>query len=657
VSTTLPIHKILARFPGLCAGCKKTTRKGDAIAWDQTTRRVWHARCAPDQEECAAVAVDERAAAVVASRATDAEVDLPCPEGLSYLPYQRAGIAYALGRRAVLLADEMGLGKTIQAIGTINADRSVRRVIVVCPASLRANWQRELERWLVRPLSVGMGSAKHWPDTDVVICSWDAMRALRPEVDQVQWDLCVVDEAHRGKDPRAQRTKAVYGTESKKTKSGTAGIKARRRIALTGTPIPNRPREIWPTLRWLDPDHWGKFWPFALAYCNAHEGKFGWDFDGSSKLQELQERLRSTVMIRRLKKDVLTELPPKRRSILVIDPDDLDGTEATEARRAVSAERQAWESREQDVERLRAAAELAKAADSDADWQAAVAALSARVRVAFTEMAHVRLDTAVAKIPAVVSVLRDQLEGDQGKVVVFAHHHAVVQALTEGLAEFGVAVLTGETPMAARQEAVDRFQQDPKCRVFLGSITAAGVGLTLTAASRVVFAELDWVPGNVTQCEDRCHRIGQTDSVDVLHVVLRDSLDEKMAKTLVEKQRIADQALDAITTATQAASAPKDVIATEETSRERIAREALSMTPERITAVHKGLRVLAGMCDGASRIDGAGFSKIDAHLGHELARLEHFTPKQAALGMRMIVRYHRQLSAELVVAAKGVASA
>jgi SWI/SNF-related matrix-associated actin-dependent regulator 1 of chromatin subfamily A len=130
------------------------------------------------------------------------------------------------------------------------------------------------------------------------------------------------------------------------------------------------------------------------------------------------------------------------------------------------------------------------------------------------------------------------------KVVVMAHHHDVVDILTEALAEYGVVSLTGRDNQADRQTSIDRFQDHPEVRVFVGSIQAAGIGITLTAASTVVFAELDWVPGNMSQAEDRCHRIGQTDSVLVQHVVLDGSIDARLAKTLVEKQAVITMAID-----------------------------------------------------------------------------------------------------------------
>jgi SWI/SNF-related matrix-associated actin-dependent regulator 1 of chromatin subfamily A len=189
----------------------------------------------------------ERTAALNASRATDAAVELPVPDGLSYLPYQRAGIAYALGHPSVLFGDEMGLGKTIQAIGIINSDPSIKRVLVICPASLKLNWRNELRKWLVREMSIGIAQGKEFPESDVVIINYDILTKHDPKIKAIEWDLVVCDEMHYLKSPDAQRTRAVIGFNSKGKGKDVAPICGRRRIGLTGTPIPNRPIELFPS--------------------------------------------------------------------------------------------------------------------------------------------------------------------------------------------------------------------------------------------------------------------------------------------------------------------------------------------------------------------------------------------------------------------------
>lgn len=211
-------------------------------------------------------------------------------------------------------------------------------------------------------------------------------------------------------------------------------------------------------------------------------------------------------------------------------------------------------------------------------------------------------------------------------------------------------LVDGRLSLEKRQHAVDRFQNDPNCQVFIGSIQAAGVGLTLTSASIVVFAELDWTPAALSQAEDRCHRIGQSESVLVQHIVLDGSLDARMAEVVTAKQEVLDRALDgggALEEAEQFA-APIEQPATQASTPSAIAKEAAAIAPGVVQAVHAALRTLAGYCDGANARDGMGFSKFDAGIGHSLAGASRLTAKQAALGRKIALKYRRQLSAELL---------
>ncbi len=477
------------------------------------------------QKAAAAEADAERTAAEAVtlrmSLAQDAELDAPVPEGLAYLPYQRAGIAFALAHEHALLADEMGLGKTIQAIGLINADPSIERVLVVCPASLKLNWLRECERWLVRDLVCGVTMRK-WPaDAQVVITNYEVLGKWSKEL-KGEWDLLVADECHYVKNRHAKRSKRLFA------------IEARRRLMLTGTPILNRPMEIQTVAASLAPEAFGHFWNFAKRYCKPHKGPYGWDFSGADNLEELHQRLRSTILIRRTKADVLTDLPPKRRQVLELSAEGLSSV--------VKAESTAWQEHDARLAELR---RRTRTDGSRGGSEAELQALREGVNAAFGELAKLRQETALAKVPLVVSHVREALEATP-KVVLFAHHRAVVTELAEAFGEEAVTLMGGQT-LASRQAAVDRFQTDDTCRIFVGSITAAGFGLTLTAASHVVFAELDWVPANLSQAEDRAHRIGQESSVLVQHLVLEDSLDARMVRTLIEKQRVVDGVVDGIT--------------------------------------------------------------------------------------------------------------
>lgn len=593
----------------------------------------------------------KRAEAVQMSKASSAEIDLPHPPGLDYMPFQKAGIRYALDRQGVLFADEMGLGKTIEAIGVINADPAITSVLVICPKSLKLNWQRELERWLTRPLSIGVANGE-WPTTEIVILNYEALGKHKAAISKREWGMCVVDEAHYIKNRKAQRSQFVKGyepskKEAAKGKEPIEPIRARRHLRLTGTPIVNRPAELQNIVDDLNPAFAG--FGYLKRYCNATQDRFGWDFSGASNLDELQRRLRESIMVRRLKADVLTELPRKIRQVVELEPD------STAARKAVAAEGKYEEDSEERLSELRAAVELAKA-ESAESYEAAVARLRDAMQVDFTEMARLRHETALAKLPQVIQYMTEVLEDDEDKkIIVAAHHHDVIDGIVAAAAEagWGPVVLTGRNTEAERLAAVDAFQGDPKVRVFVGGIQAAGVGITLTTSSHVIFAELDWVPGNMSQFEDRAHRIGQTETVLVQHLVLNGSLDARMAHMLVEKQRVIDSALDKDHPERVApVYAPREQAATHEAKPNDLEKIGNALSEEQKTAILAGLKMLAGMdMDFARDENGVGFSKIDVRIGHSLAERRELTPKQAALGQKLVNKYRRQLPGELLAEA------
>jgi SWI/SNF-related matrix-associated actin-dependent regulator 1 of chromatin subfamily A len=632
---------ITARYPGRCSICHRPIVVGDPISWTKGSRIVEHAECSAEGRA--------QAVAIEASKATDAKIDVPAPAGREYLPFQLAGIAYAMARQGTLIADDMGLGKTIQAIGRINADPSIESVLVICPKSLTINWQRECRRWLARDLPV---STNPRAKRGVVIVGYDQAVGLVetvkvpgkkprkmahpiPALDH-PWDMVVPDEIHLCKNHKTQRTQVVSALM----------VHGRIRLGLTGTPIVNRPMELWPIVRMIDPANW-------VEKCGY--GRFRGRYGSGLNSKELQDRLRATCMIRRLKADVLKELPPKRRQVV-----ELPATEET--RELVAAEVAAWDSAEEAREELRIRVELAKASEDPAEYVAAVAALRAAIHVGFEQMSLLRHSTALAKVPYVIEHVRAALEDDPGaKICVFAHHHDVIDAIQAGLADFGAVQLTGDDSVATRQATVDRFQDCPECRVFVGGIQAAGVGITLTASSHVVFGELDWVPGNLTQAEDRVHRISQlAESILVQHLVLEGSLDARMAEVIVAKQAIIDRSLDKQADSSDLTPLEKrpeiadlDVAAyTSKKSqpatsgpRAELDRVAETLTPERIALIHEALQRLALVCDGARRLDGSGFNRLDAGIGKSLAMSTALSPRQAALGLKLVRTYQGQLGA------------
>lgn len=402
------------------------------------------------------------------------------------MPYQVAGAEFLARKQFALLADEPGLGKTAQAIVAADLVAS-GRVCVVCPASVVENWRREIDRW-----SLGLFDAE--------VFSFDT--AHRAEGD---FDTLIVDEAHYLKTPKTQRTRAVYGQE---WSYGDGGLidRARHVFLLTGTPMPNNPSEIWTHLHALAPflikGRTGKtrtYGSFVGRYCYTRDNGFGAQIVGARNHDELRGLL-GDFMLRRTKVEVLPELPELRFDELAvpgrIDPAAM-GEEADLVRRTLE---------EHGVDGLKLIAGHATT---------------------------LRRLTGAAKVAGVASWTRDWLTNGGGKIVLFAQHRAVIEGLKEELARYvGVASIDGST--RDRQRQVDEFQNGD-ARVFVGQIQAAGAGITLTAASDLVFVESSWVPGENEQAAQRIHRVSQNEACLVRFAMLAGSIDEHVQRAVARK--------------------------------------------------------------------------------------------------------------------------
>lgn len=476
-------------------------------------------------------------------------IEIPRPknlieEGIDYRPFQYEGIGRMIYQPATLLGDDMGLGKTVQVIGACNVwDRG--SVLIIPPATLKGNWLKEWKKWSTVNASVGIAHGSHWPNTDIVIINYDILYRHKRGILSRIWDVLVYDEAHYIKNPQAQRTRLIIGGRLSRSEN-VGGKKIRRydiyqpirakvRIAVTGTPIVNRPIEIWPTLNYLEPNQWGTRFQFARRYCAAHRGYHGWDFSGHSNLDELQRRLSSRLMIRRLKAEVLTELPPKTRQVIELDQSTGDKRALwkgiTKKENAMLGNAFEFYRRYQPGDEL----------DED-DFRTLMRTLNGS-QAGFEEMSTVRKETGIAKIPAIIEHLETAVESS-GKVVCFCWHTEVVDAIYDHFKDCAVKIV-GDTPTAIRSgtgSIEEQFTNDTRIKLLIGNIQAAGVGLNLQKSAHVVFAELDWVPGNMTQAEDRCHRYGQTRGLLVQYLVLAGSLDATIGKTFVKKQDTIDKA-------------------------------------------------------------------------------------------------------------------
>lgn len=480
----------------------------------------------------------EKQERIAASRATDSEIDIPCPAGLSFRGYQRAGVEFALGcfkkSLGVLIADDMGLGKTPTAIGVLNADPKIHRVLIIVPNGLLLNWYRELKRFLARPMSVRIVESKEsFPSEDIVLINYEKVSRFEGGC-SYYWDLVILDEAHRLRNPKRIDAKAILGyrpnrKEAREGMQPTSGIPTKRKMALTGTPIENRPMDLFPILNWLDPLRWKSRSKFGVEFCGANIGN-NWNCSGASNTDRLQTELRGSIMIRRRKYDpgITEELPPKQRQLIVLPSDGLEAM--------ISNERALAERHEQKLAAIKAQAV------NPADYNRLASSMEAAEGTNGKGVFKVSHEIALAKVPLIAEHALQALE-DGEKLVIFALHLDVIEAYRKALEQYRPVVFTGAQGIVERQRAVDTFQRDESCRVFLGN-EAAKEGLTLTAGSQAWFAELFWTPGIMRQMEDRLCRIGQKKSVLVLHFALQGSIDVNKIQALLEKEEIIEGALD-----------------------------------------------------------------------------------------------------------------
>jgi hypothetical protein len=439
-----------------------------------------------------------RAAGLVSlSAATDAPLHVPGLGG-ELKPFQRAAVSYALAQRRAFLSDEQGLGKTIEAIAALEADEAFP-AIVVCPASLKLNWLRELQLWLpgrtVQTLSGGGGGAAI-ADADVTVLNYDivaprleSLRALEPRA-------LVLDESHYCKNAAAKRTQAVQRLAS--AVGGESMI-----LALTGTPVLNRPAELISQLRII-----GRLGDFGSGV------QFGERFRGADAHLRLHWHLRARCFVRRLKADVLPQLPAKTRAVVPVELDN--EPEYRLAERDVIA----WlQSQPLDLREL--------------DARVAAALRAERL----VRLNALKLIAARGKLHAALGWIHDFCSSGE-RLVVFAHHREIQRAVLERFPA-ALHILGADTPLA-RERSLQAFQSPDGegNQLIVCSIEVAGQGLTLTRSSNVVFLELDWTPAKHDQAEDRCHRIGQQDAVNASYLLAAGTIDETISKLLERKRAV-----------------------------------------------------------------------------------------------------------------------
>lgn len=421
-------------------------------------------------------------------------------------PHQRAGVGFLLTprpTRGAILADEMGLGKTRQAIAAAHEAFPEGPHLVVCPAALTRHWAREIARAL--PGAEVAVLARAYRPAAWTVLSYDRLATHQAALREGRWGALVLDEAHYIKNLRSRRSRLILGGP------GAPGLadRAGQLYLLTGTPVANRPMDLFALLRAIRHALSDDKLLFGVKYCAGHQTPHGWDLRGASNLDELRERLADT-LLRRTKDEVL-ELPPKLRTYLPIEVD-------------LDAYREVWLAY---AERVAAASRNRRK-------------LARRLLIA--EIAKLRHSAALAKIPAALELAAEMVEAGE-KVLVFSYHRAVVKAFRARFGDQAVAVVGGQSSRT-RQAAVDAFEHAEGVRLLVGDVRAAGHGFTLAAASQVLFVDYGWTAAEHLQAEDRAHRIGQQRLVTVTYLSAVGTIDEHVEALLGQKLEVAARLID-----------------------------------------------------------------------------------------------------------------
>jgi len=431
-------------------------------------------------------------------------------------PYQEIAVAFLEERskvsRGALVGDQPGLGKTIEALSWLSLNHK-RPVLVITQASIKRTWYREIEKWLPNSLTQILTQGKDTidPDADFVIVNYDLIwrKGIEEQLLKRKFPVVIYDEVTSIKEPSAKRTKTAK----------KIGRRAEFNIGLSGTPILNRPIEFYNILNLIDSKQFTSHFKFGMRYCNGFHNGFGYVFKGSSHINELREQIKP-LMIRRLKEEVLTELPAKSRRNIYIDMPGKYYQDYIAAENNLVSTLQALPS-----------GKVSQEYEDSRMWL-------------LSKLNYLRHIVGLSKAEEAEEIIKNFVDAGE-KLVVFAHHHDVMDLMDEYLTKDKVnhVKVDGRTELKNRQTAIDTFQDDPECMVFLAS-TAMGMGVTLTAASNALFVERQWTPGIEEQMEDRLHRIGQTNGVFIHYMLVEHSLDEKMDRLVENKRAVLNEVLD-----------------------------------------------------------------------------------------------------------------
>lgn len=493
------------------------------------TREIY---AAASFEHCATSSAKAQLAPIVSeinsswSKASNANIS--CPPDQELWPFQKSGIEYALKRKCTLIGDQPGLGKTPTAICFANEIRA-KRVLVICPASIRLQWVKKIREWTIQrwpytihPILVGRHGVH--PNAEWTVVSYDLARteSIGKALAKGYYDLLILDEAHYLKSSESRRTRAIFGGGDERLFEAFSS-RAERILALTGTPLPNRPREAftlakglcWDAIDWMNENQFrDRFNPSqTIEKYNPSTGQTKIYVDErSGRHGELQNRLRGNFMVRRMKRDVMPQLKMPIYDIIQLE-------ETTAVKQALKAESLLGI----DPEHL-----------EGADF------------TAFGQIATVRRMMGIALAPQIADYIDMLIDGGEEKLVVFAYHHEVLDILQKQWMKHQVIRVDGRTSAQNKINAVELFQADPRRQIFLGQIQACGTGTDglQTVSNHALIAEADWVHGTNEQAFDRLDRGGQNRVVQGDIFVAPNSFSEKILASALRKGQTVYSALD-----------------------------------------------------------------------------------------------------------------
>lgn len=449
-----------------------------------------------DKEELSSIWLPK--VALQKNRQKEVDIDYEKYNHRPPLSHQIEAIEKLVGNDKYILADDMGLGKTTSTV-IASLENDSEKVLIICPASLKINWQREIENYTDKEISIIDG--KKWEPSDYTIINYDILKNFhdpkhpdKSDILNYGFDLVVMDEAHYIQNVKAARTKIANNIA---TKVGKVWL-------LTGTPMTSRPMNYYNLLDLVDSPVAENWMAYAIRYCEGYQFNVGakkvWNVSGSSNLEELRDRTKPQVL-RRLKEDIL-DLPEK-----IITPVYLK-----------------LKSREYE-----------KLMGEYYDWYNS-SEESTSLTIQFSKLMKVRQVIAESKIKNTIELAQNIV--DQGKkVIIFTNFTDTLNKITDHFGKTAVK-LDGKMSKPQRQNSVDEFQNNEKINVFVGNLKAAGVGITLTAAEAVIMNDLSFVPSDHSQAEDRAYRYGQKFSVSVYYPIFENSIEGIIYNILNKKKNI-----------------------------------------------------------------------------------------------------------------------